>query len=92
MQWILSVFAMYYNRIHKITGHVWGERFWSRIIDNINQLFDTFRYISDNPVKAEMVRIAEEYKFGGLYQILKGIFDIVDKPEYDFLNYLGTDL
>jgi hypothetical protein len=39
-----------------------------------------------------MVNIAEEYKFGGLYQILKGIFDIGDKPEHDFFNYLGTDL
>jgi putative transposase len=87
MQWILSVFAMYYNKIHKIGGHVWWGRFWSRILENIKQLFDTFRYISENPVKAEIVNTAEEYKFGGFFQILKGIFDIVEKPEYDFLKY-----
>ncbi len=84
MQWILSVFAMYYNKIHKIHGHVWQGRFWSRIINDIKQLIDTFNYICENPVKAEMVENADEYRYGGLYYILKGIFDIVDKPDFNF--------
>ena len=83
MQWILSVFARYYNKIHKLKGHVWQGRFWSKIIDNIKQLFDTFNYISDNPVKADMVKEAQDYKYGGLYYILKGIFDIVDNPDFN---------
>ena len=84
MQWILFVFAMRYNKIHKITGHVWQNRFWSKIIDDIHQLVDTFKYISKNPVKAKMVKKAKEYKYCGLYSILKGIYDIVDKPDFDF--------
>ena len=84
MQWILSVFAMYYNKIHKITGHVWQNRFWSKIIDNIRQLIDTFKYISENPVKAEMVKKAKEYKYCGLHYIQKGIYDIVDRPDFDY--------
>jgi REP element-mobilizing transposase RayT len=83
MQWILSVFARYYNKIHKLKGHVWQGRFWSKIIDNIKQLFDTFNYISDNPVKADMVKEAQDYRYGGLYYILKGIFDIVDRPDFN---------
>lgn len=79
MQWILSVFAMYYNGIHKIKqAHVWGGRFWSKIIDNIWQFIDTFEYICENPVKAGIVKEVQDYKYGGLYHILKGIFDIVD--------------
>ena len=85
MQWILSIFAIYYNKIHKLKGHVWRGRFWSKIIDNIKQFIDTFNYISDNPVKAEMVREAQDYRYGGLYYILKGIFDIVDKPDFNFI-------
>ena len=27
MQWVLSVFAIYYNKIHKLTGHLWRFRF-----------------------------------------------------------------
>ena len=84
MQWILSVFATHYNKIHKISGHVWQNRFWSKIIDDIRQLFDTFKYISENPVKAEMVEKAEDYKYCGLYYILKGIYDIVDRPDFDY--------
>ena len=78
MQWILSVFAIYYNSIHKIKGHCWQGRFWSKIIDDIRQFIDTFLYICENPVKSGMVREAEDYEYGGLYHILKGIFDIVD--------------
>ena len=84
MQWILSVFAAYYNKIHEISGHVWQGRFWSKIIDNIRQLFDIFKYISENPVKAKMVKKAEEYEYCGLYYILKGIYDIVDRPDFDY--------
>ena len=84
MQWILSVFARYYNIIHKLKGHVWQGRFWSKIIDDIKQFIDTFNYICDNPVKADMVKEAKDYRYGGLYYILKGIFDIVDRPDLEF--------
>ncbi len=85
MQWLLSVFAIYYNGIHKLEGHVWRARFWSKIIDDIKQFIDTFNYISDIPVKAGMVKKAYDYEYGGLYYILKGIFDIVDRPDFDFI-------
>jgi putative transposase len=85
MQWILSVFAIYYNGMHKLKGHVWRARFWSKIIDDIKQFIDTFIYISDNPVKAGMIKVAYDYKYGGLYYILRGIFDIVDRPDLNFL-------
>ena len=84
MQWILAVFAIYYNKMHKLTGHVWQGRYWSKIIDNIRQLFDTFNYISQNPDIAKLVKNAEEYMYRGKYYIINKIFDIVDKPEYDF--------
>ena len=82
MQWILSVFAMYYNSIHHIKGHVWQGRFWSKIIEDIRQFIDTFNYISENPVKADMVKDVYNYKYGGLYYILRKIFDIVEKPNF----------
>jgi len=85
MQWILSVFAMYYNKINKLKGHTWGGRFWSKIINDINQLFDTFRYISENPVTAKKVNDAKDYKYGGLFYIKKKKFDIVDKPEHNYI-------
>ena len=85
MQWILSVFAMYYNKIHKLKGHCWQNRYWSKIIDDIKQFIDTFNYISDNPVKADMVGDAGEYRYGGLYYILKNIYDIVDRVDFNYI-------
>jgi len=85
MQWILSVFAMYYNKIHKLFGHCWAGRFWSKIIENIRQMFDTFNYISENPVKAGLVKNTQEYEYCGIYHIIRKKFEVVDKPEYDFL-------
>ena len=85
MQWILSVFAIYYNKIHKLSGHVWKGRFWSKIIADIKQLFDTFRYISENPVKALMINDAKEYRYGGLYYLFRCNYEIVDKMEYDYV-------
>lgn len=38
MQWILSVFAMAYNKKYGLTGHVWGERFFSRIVDSLGSV------------------------------------------------------
>ena len=84
MQWILSVFARYYNKINKLKGHVWQGRFWSKVIDDIKQFIDTFNYISDNPVKTDMIKEVKDYRYGGLYYILKGTFDIVDWPEFGF--------
>jgi hypothetical protein len=33
MRWILSVIAMTYNKINGLSGHVWGGRFFSRIVE-----------------------------------------------------------
>jgi len=66
MQWIMSVFAMAYNRLHSLTGHCWGERFFSRIINTIQEYIKILEYIDENPVKANLVSIAPDWPYGGL--------------------------
>jgi putative transposase len=85
MQWILSVFAIYYNSEKKLSGHVWKSRFFSKIIDDIHQLLTTFKYISNNPVKSGMIEKSNEYKYGGLFYIKHKIFDLVSKPDLRYL-------
>jgi putative transposase len=84
MQWILSVYAMKYNKTHNYNGQVFRDRFYSKIIDNIEQFEKLFNDILNEPVKEKIVINPEEYKYGGLYYILKKIFDIIEKPKYDF--------
>jgi len=65
MKWILGVFAMAWNRIHGNWGHFWGERFFSRIIQNDEDYLKTFCYIDENPRKANLVGEAELWPYSG---------------------------
>jgi hypothetical protein len=62
----MSVFTMSWNRINKLTGHFWGERYFSRIIDSLHEYLRIFQYIIDNPVKACLVSDGRDFRFGGL--------------------------
>lgn len=81
MQWILSVFAIRFNKIFGLIGHVWYDRFKSKIIYSFQQFVNTFRYISDNPVKAGICKNARDYAWGGLYEIKRSRLRLLDPPE-----------
>lgn len=87
MQWILSVFAMIWNRKHNLRGHVWGERFYSRIIQGIVDLLRVFIYIDDNPVNAQLVKQSCEWRYGGLWHHHHGINAVADPPDEIILQY-----
>ncbi|MDR2518530.1 MAG: transposase, partial [Spirochaetaceae bacterium] len=72
MQWVLGVFARAWNRAHGVKGHVWGDRFFSKILDDFKDFFRTFWYVTENPVKAQLVKSAEEWEFGGLWHFITG--------------------
>jgi putative transposase len=78
MRWILSVFAMAYNRIKGVSGHVWGCRFFSRIIGNLRALLSVHGYIDDNPVKAGQLDDRRRWPWGGLWHHRTGRFDLVE--------------
>jgi putative transposase len=81
MRWILSVFAMAYNKVRNFTGHVWGSRFFSRIISGLRELVQVFDYIDENPVKADQVGDRREWRYGGLWHDRTGCREIVEEPE-----------
>jgi putative transposase len=78
MRWILSVFAMAFNRIKGVSGHVWGCRFFSRIIENLKALMQVYGYIDDNPVKASQVDNKRSWPWGGLWFHRTGSADIIE--------------
>lgn len=73
MQWILSVFAMAYNRYRHTTGHVWGQRFFSRIIAGIWDYAGVYAYIDENPVDACCVSNRRAWRYGGLWMDRLGL-------------------
>ncbi len=80
MQWILGVFAMRYNRIHRLTGHVWGERFFSRIIGDLRTYRIVFSYIDANPLVSGLVARAEDWLFGRFHARSIGFEDLISGP------------
>jgi REP element-mobilizing transposase RayT len=38
MQWLKQTFAQRYNRLAGRIGHIWGDRYWSRIVDGEPEL------------------------------------------------------
>ena len=79
MRWIMSVFAMTFNKIKGLTGHVWGCRFFSRIIASLREFMQVFEYIDDNPVKASQVEDRREWRYGGLAHDRQGCREIVEE-------------
>src|SRR5205085_1772900 len=54
-------FVQHFNRKHRRTGTLWEGRFRSSIVDTRDYLVRCQRYIELNPVRAGMVRRAEDY-------------------------------
>ena len=87
MRWILSTFAIRFNKFYGLTGHVWQNRFKSVIVRSFIQFINTFKYISENPVKAGICLNAGNYFYCGLYELKKKCLRLLDPPD-DWLKLL----
>jgi REP element-mobilizing transposase RayT len=63
MQSLLTSYACFFNLRHRRSGHLFEARFYSDPIIDDRQLFNTIRYVHQNPVKAGLVRRACEWKW-----------------------------
>jgi len=78
MQWLLGVYAQLWNKKHNLSGHLWGDRFFSRIIRGILDFLRVFLYIDYNPVIAGMVNQPDDWMYGGLWHHKKGLTEILN--------------
>jgi REP element-mobilizing transposase RayT len=92
MQWILGCFAQEWNRRKNRSGHFWGGRFWSRVIEDEEDLRNVFNYIAENPVKAGKAKEPKGWKFCGAYCYHNGIrgrktgiFRVIRPGKYQYL-------
>lgn len=63
MRSLCTSFALYINKKHQRTGHVFDNRYRSEAIDDDGYLFAALRYIHQNPVKAGICKKVEEYRW-----------------------------
>jgi putative transposase len=63
MQALGRQYVRYFNGKYKRSGTLWEGRFKSCLIDSDAYLFEVYRYIELNPVRAKMVNDPAEYKW-----------------------------
>jgi putative transposase len=61
MQSLLISHTQRYHKHHRSGGHVWQGRFKSPVIQDDEHLLTVLRYIEANPVRAKIVKRAEDY-------------------------------
>ena len=54
-------YALYFNLKYKKVGHLWQDRFKSKIIEKDAYLIECIRYIESNPVRASLVSYIHQY-------------------------------
>ena len=60
MRKLLTWYALYYNRRHHRTGHLFENRYKSILCDEDRYLLTLVRYIHLNPVRARIIKTLEE--------------------------------
>ena len=63
MQWLLGSYSQWFNKKHKRSGHLFGDRFHSFLIDSDTYLTGVARYVVLNPVRALMAERPELYRW-----------------------------
>jgi putative transposase len=63
MHGLLRSYTAYFNKKYRKVGHLWQDRFKSKVIVKDNYLVDCIHYIELNPVRANLVKTAGDYKW-----------------------------
>ena len=63
MQGVNQAYTKYINRRYKRTGRLWESRYYSCVIDKESYFWMVARYIEQNPVRARIVKQAEDYSY-----------------------------
>lgn len=84
MQAIGRNYVGYVNHVYQRTGTLWEGRYKSSLIDSERYLLACYRYIEHNPVRAGMVKQAEDYRWSSCLTHIQGLpsDSIIDHPVF----------
>ena len=78
MRHINGVYTQTFNRRHQLSGHLFQGRFKAILVDSDSYLLEVCRYVDLNPVRANMVKRPDAYRWSS-YRALAGL---ADKPDW----------
>ena len=70
MQWLLTCHVRRYHRHYDSSGHVWQGRFKAFPIQQDEHLLAVLRYVERNPLRANLVRSAQDWSWSSLRERL----------------------
>ena len=83
-------YANYFNRRHRLVGHVFQSRFFAIHVDGGKYLRELLRYVVLNPVRAEVVEQPEAWQWSSYREMVAArmppIWSAIDRP----LSLFGT--
>lgn len=65
LHWLFAVYAQRFNRRWGRFGHLFADRFWSRLIEDDEDYEEVCRYVLENPVKAGLCDDAADWHWSG---------------------------
>jgi len=67
-----------WNFSYCASDHLWGQRYFSRVVKNDSDYETVMNYINQNPVKDGLAAAPEEWEFSGAYHKFHGLTDLLD--------------
>lgn len=71
MKKLNGAYGLYYNKTNERVGFVYRNRYQSQFITDIDYLKKCIKYIHMNPVKANIVNDASQYRYSSYHQYIK---------------------
>lgn len=99
MQGVTLCYTQYANRKYQRSGRLWESRYHSCIVDKEKYLWAVARYIEQNPVRAKMVKRAEEYTYSSAKAHINGLKDEMlgeklfeERQRKDYRDLIRSDI
>jgi REP element-mobilizing transposase RayT len=93
MQSINTSYALHFNKKYDRVGHVFQGRYKSEVVENEPYFLSAVRYIHNNPVKAQLVRDPESYRWSSYRVYLRSDAPYADLIDCDkVMNLFSTDM
>jgi len=90
MKRINTTYAIYFNKKYQQSGHLFQDRFKSEVIKDEPYLLAVIRYIHNNPLKARLVKLPEDYKWSSYSEYINNRSRLIAKE--DILKLFSKNL
>lgn len=88
MQSVGRTYVQYFNKTYHRSGSLWEGRYKTTYVDTERYLFECYRYIELNPVRANLVDVPEEYPYSSYHANALGKVDKLVTEHEVFSAYL----